>query len=402
MADNVDNIDDFIIEALKCFAENSKIKQYPQDWGKCIELCSQNSIIPIIYRTTGTNELKTFYNKTAAVNFLYENEIKRIFKQFAISGTKAILMRGLYLGCNIYRDTALRPFKDIDILVERENIKKAEKALKALGYYYSPALFPKELFLDMHLHIVYLHPKYRLACEVHWAVDHPFTLYNINIKELFENSFIKNVCGIQYWDIMPELRAILLLAHIHKHSPYIKYLYNSSNIRRVIIKNGEILHLLDVYLFLKNYSNVFSWQFFTEKAAHWNIDSIMYSALKTIENIFHTAVIPEKIFTKLSPPVQRPLEKILSRIISTVSSNNTLIAGITKKLVFTSKRIPDLYIWFLPDRKTIIMKYKLASNKWIFLCYIDNFIKCIIKLLKIFIKYISLKLHHLSQQASSL
>lgn len=373
----------FIINTLKSYPGNYPLK--PQNWNEFISISSRNRLLPIIYKVLEEPSLEKEYKKTAAASLIYEHEIERIFNQFNSCGIKTILLRGLYLGYTIYNDPSLRPFTDIDILIEKNNIEKAKKALKELGYYYSPFLFPEESFLDIHLHLVYYHPKYKIPCELHWAIDHPFSQYDIKMEEVFETAFPIKLGEILCFDIKLELQFILLLIHIHKHLPYLKYLYNNPDIHQYIIKDGELLHILDAYLFLKAHSDDFNWPIFIEKAIGWNVDGVMYSTLKTIERIFDPC-LPAGLFEKINPPVQRPLERFLYKNAAIIGSTK-LISKISRRLIFTPKRLPDLYSWFFPDKRTIVRKNKLISNRLIFWYYIKNFVCCLLRILNLGIKY---------------
>jgi len=362
------------------------LEAYPQ------EILSRNKLYPLIYKISGDNRFGKDYRQSAVRSLIYEHEIKKIFDQFNAIGIKAILLRGLYLGIEIYKEPVLRPFTDIDVLVEKHNVAKAKIALKNLGYYYNPSLFSEEFFLESHLHLVYFQLERKIACEVHWAIDHPFTNYDIKMEEIFETAAPINLGGIQCFDIKPEIRFILLLIHIQKHLPYLKYQYNEPTLIRKIAEDGELLHILDAYLFLKRYKGTFNWPLFTEKAIDWNVDGVMYSTLKTVAKIFNLH-LPEQLFVRLQPPVQRPLEKFLARKLLPLLNSNRLISKISKRLIFTPKRLLDLYTWFFPDRKTIIRKYLDKSypstqglDRQIFYAYLKNFGKCFFEILNLIIK----------------
>lgn len=382
-----------IINILKSFAEDKGYKTKITNLDEVAKICSNNNLLPIFYKITKDPSSEKSYNASAVRGLLYEHEIKKIFNEFNTVDIKAILLRGLYLGIKIYKDPVLRPFTDIDILIEKHNIEKAANALKKLGYLYNPSLFPEEFFLDVHLHLVYFQPKHGIPCEIHWAIDHPFSAYDIRMKEIFETAAPMNLEGIKCFDIKPELRFILLLVHIQKHLPYIKYLYNNPHLLEYIVKEKELLHILDAYLFLKRNGENFNWGLFAEKACSWNVDGVMYSTLKTLKKIFNPA-IPERIFDKLQPPTQRPLEKLLVRNILKIKRGGGRRGSkelISKKLIFTSKRLPDLYIWLFPDRRTIKRKHKALPNALIFWYYIVHFVRCTGIILKLTIKYIKLK-----------
>ena len=381
---------ELVVHVLKSFVEGNTPKVSTENDEEFLRVCSRNRLLPVVYRVLGQTHLEGSYRGSAASSLLYEYEIRKIFNRFDVLGIKAILLRGLYLGFQIYKDPALRPFTDIDLLIEKRSMERAKRALGELGYSYSPLLFPEEFFLDVHLHLLYFQPKHGIRCEVHWAIDHPFTTYDIKMEEVFETSTPIDLQGIHCFDIRPELRFILLLVHVQKHLPSLKYLYDSPDVFQYIIDNGELLHVLDAYLFLKRYGANFDWDLFVAKSIKWNVDGVMYSTLRTLQRVFDPP-LPDEVFAKLSPPAQRPVERFLAENVVSGIGSNRLTSRIAARLVFTPKRLPDLYTWFFPDRKTIIRKYKVVSGELILWYYMENFAACMFRMLNIAALYIKIK-----------
>jgi hypothetical protein len=381
---------ELVVHVLKSFAEGSTLKISTENNEEFLRVCSRNRLLPVVCRVLEQTHLEDSYRSSAASSLLHEHEIRKIFNRFDALGIKAILLRGLYLGLQIYKDPALRPFADIDLLIEKRNIERAKRALGEIGYSYSPLLFPEEIFLEVHLHLLYFQPKHGIRCEVHWAIDHPFTTYDIKMKEIFETSAPIDLQGIHCFDIRPELRFILLLVHVQKHLPSVKYLYDSPDVLQHIIDNGELLHVLDAYLFLKTYSTNFDWHLFVEKAIEWNVDGVMYSTLRTLQKVFDLP-LPDEIFAELLPPARRPMERFLAGSAMSRIGSNRLISRIAGRLVFTPKRLPDLYAWFFPDRRTIMRRHRVGSRGLILWYYMENLAGCVLKILNLLVLYAKIK-----------
>jgi hypothetical protein len=381
---------ELVVHVLKSFVEGNTLKISTENDEEFLRVCSRNRLLPVVYRVSGETRLEGSYRRSAASSLLYEHEIRKIFNRFDALGIKAILLRGLYLGLQIYKDPALRPFADIDLLIEKRNMERAKRALGELGYSYSPLLFPEEFFLNVHLHLLYFQPKHGIRCEVHWAIDHPFTAYDIKMEEVFEMSAPIDLQGIHCFDIGPELRFILLLVHVQKHLPSLKYLYDSPDVFQHIIDNGELLHVLDAYLFLKTYSTNFDWHLFAKKSIEWNVDGVMYSTLRALQKVFNPP-LPDELFAELSPPAQRPIERFLAENRLSEMGSNRLTSRIAARLVFTPKRLPDLYTWFFPDRRTIVRRHKVVSRGLILWYYIKNLAGCVLKILNLLVLYAKIK-----------
>ncbi len=73
--------------------------------------------------------------------FLYRNSMlfsegKKIIKRFIEVGIDLLLFKGLALYLKYYQNPALRPMGDIDVLVHKKDLEKAEKILVELGWKY--------------------------------------------------------------------------------------------------------------------------------------------------------------------------------------------------------------------------------------------------------------------------
>ena len=80
--------------------------------------------------------LKNSYYTTAGRNILICQKLNTILTAFNQAGVKVILLKGIALIHTIYPNTALRPMHDIDILIKKEDLIKANEVLNSLGYLY--------------------------------------------------------------------------------------------------------------------------------------------------------------------------------------------------------------------------------------------------------------------------
>lgn len=71
------------------------------------------------------------------LSLLLRTQLEEIAQALAAAGLRAVVMKGPQFADRLYRDASLRLFTDIDLLVAREDLSAAERALGDLGY--SPA-----------------------------------------------------------------------------------------------------------------------------------------------------------------------------------------------------------------------------------------------------------------------
>jgi|GEM_PF-4757607 len=76
----------------------------------------------------------SYYTNSLRNTFIYE-EIKKILEIFNQEKIKIIILKGIFLAKNIYKNIALRPMTDVDFLIKKEDIIRANKILNSLGYF---------------------------------------------------------------------------------------------------------------------------------------------------------------------------------------------------------------------------------------------------------------------------
>lgn len=65
---------------------------------------------------------------------LFAEEIKTLFRLFNQKGIRVVLLKGPRLLIDVYPDTSMRPFNDIDLLTDRNDVAEVSDALRTLGY----------------------------------------------------------------------------------------------------------------------------------------------------------------------------------------------------------------------------------------------------------------------------
>lgn len=73
--------------------------------------------------------LKKEYQWSLARNMILFDELGRVLEAFNEAGIDVIVLKGAALAQTIYPDIALRPMGDVDLLVKKEGLEKAENLL---------------------------------------------------------------------------------------------------------------------------------------------------------------------------------------------------------------------------------------------------------------------------------
>ncbi|MBI5893811.1 MAG: nucleotidyltransferase family protein [Deltaproteobacteria bacterium] len=81
------------------------------------------------------DELKRDYLSTAAKNTLIYREFKRVVNALTEKGIDVMAMKGIALAELTYKDIGLRGMSDVDLLIRKEDIKKANNVFEDMGYF---------------------------------------------------------------------------------------------------------------------------------------------------------------------------------------------------------------------------------------------------------------------------
>jgi hypothetical protein len=97
-------------------------------------------------------------------------EFSRIASAFGGEKIGCIPLKGVDLARRVYRDPALRPFEDLDLLVGKEDLPSVCNLMEALGYRLPPSLLPLSLLRRFHFHVPFVHPREGFFVEIHWEL----------------------------------------------------------------------------------------------------------------------------------------------------------------------------------------------------------------------------------------
>jgi hypothetical protein len=147
----------------------------------------------------------------AVQSMVAERQLAQVLEAFAGAGVRVLVIKGAALGA-FYPDTALRSYGDLDVMVPRAQVERAEETLQVLGY---QCCETKEWRLEQHFHL----PPMRgsdgqLTVEVHWRLDDLERIGHLPTEELWQRAVPWSVGG------QPTLRldAVDTALHLCRHA----------------------------------------------------------------------------------------------------------------------------------------------------------------------------------------
>ena len=116
-----------------------------EEWIALIEMATWHGVAPLLYQRLkapplagcvpdGVRErLRGLYLNTAACNMRLYEELRPLLLALRAAGIPVIVLKGAYLAEQVYRNIALRPMGDIDLLVPASLAREAWRVIKSLS-----------------------------------------------------------------------------------------------------------------------------------------------------------------------------------------------------------------------------------------------------------------------------
>lgn len=185
-----------------------------------IKTAKNHHVLPHIYREAPLPWLQKEIQRHQITCLKKFSELRRLSKQFNENNIQHIHLKGPLLAHQLYENTAMRTYGDLDFFISKENLLKAALLLEASGYVpYSsePNQYPLELIPDKK-DFVFIHPEKRLAVEIHFRLVPQVFLRNINWDMAWKTRESIVLAGETFSVLSKEHNLVYLCAHGHKHA----------------------------------------------------------------------------------------------------------------------------------------------------------------------------------------
>lgn len=213
-------------------------------------------------------------------------------------GIETIVLKGLWLCEKIYNLASMRPGGDIDILVHRNDVEACLKVLEEQGIGpFWPNLLKDEYFTRHHLHQQRSTPDLNIWFEIHWALDHPYTLLTVDYESIFARTKPAQLFGAPIREMAAPDLLLSLAIHLVKHAVYLPSLLDREELPRIILADGMLMYYLDITEVLRQYQNI-DWDLTIQLAHNWGAVDILGSVLQVCKRYFD-APVPDHVSSAL-------------------------------------------------------------------------------------------------------
>ncbi len=202
------------------------------NWPAFLGRARQHGVLPLVYRYLKVHDrlpipshvleqLREHYLSNSRRNLVKAGILIRILQRLEHEGILAIPYKGPTLAVMAYGDLGLREFEDLDLLVRRQDLRRAKEILLGDGFRpaYGLTARQEETLLSRKGQLSLLLDEQHLV-ELHLELFHPSYGFRLNRNALEGRLKPVSVAGCPILTYCPEDMLLILAAHGAKHFWY--------------------------------------------------------------------------------------------------------------------------------------------------------------------------------------
>jgi len=201
------------------------------DWGHLLRMGRRHGMIPLLYRHLGAicreslpqdalDHLWDEFRHNSRRNLFLTSELLKLLRLLEADGIAAIPLKGPVLAASVYGDLSLRQFSDLDILVHREDYRRAQQCLVSAGYRqeFRVPETREASFLDSQCELAFVRDDGQVVVELHWGITPRFFSFPLDPEWLWERPRTVALGGATVRTLPPEDLLLILCVHGAKHA----------------------------------------------------------------------------------------------------------------------------------------------------------------------------------------
>lgn len=219
---------------------------------------------------------------TAFANLRRSRVFGRLLAALETARIPIIVLKGLALAELVYRDVALRPMSDVDVLVGDSDFDAAVQVLFAAGFAsddFDPAIGSRGHPCHIHLR----DPAQTCVIELHWRLSLPTEVGQIDLDEVWSRSRPVRLAAGPARVLATEDLILSLAEHVAKHR----------------FARGS-LGLFDIDETVRRHLNEIEWREVVERARRWGVARSAYVSFWLAHAALGTPV-PDEVTSALRP-----------------------------------------------------------------------------------------------------
>lgn len=198
------------------------------DWAAVLRSARADGLSSLLYETVRGRDLlppdveqslQSVYYVLARRNVILSHELKAALRGLEAKGVEAIVLKGAALAELIYRNMAVRPMCDLDLLVHASDVPAAREALAELGYVPRGVETRAGDALAYENELALCKPgSTDTVLELHWGLlDSPYYQHKLPMAWFWESALAVRLGDTPARVLGPEAQVLYLCAHLVLH-----------------------------------------------------------------------------------------------------------------------------------------------------------------------------------------
>ena len=274
------------------------------DWSVFLEKTRREGVSAVIFhnlRRQGLTDripaeiltaLSQDYHANLKRNLSIIGALRGVLDAFQKSAISCLVMKGIHLAECVYPNIAMRGMSDVDLLVRKEDLRKADACLSSLGY----SSRDSTVASAMHNPAGYLasleygrEPPSPLNLHLHWhlvntSVPASAFIRGIDLDRIWEKAAWISLADSQTWTLCPEHLILYLCEHA----------------LRVGHSFDRLILVCDLFYAVKAFEDTIDWNALAAESRRTGLSRFAYHGM-TIAKAYTELDIPETFLAELKP-----------------------------------------------------------------------------------------------------
>ena len=274
------------------------------------------------------------------------------------AGVETIILKGAALALDLYGDMAIRPMRDIDLLVRQDMMPLARETFLAAGYTQGIEPFPGAALLYEN-EVAFGKPGFGEGyLELHWSLfDSPYYQRVLPLDWFWQTARSTKIGNTPALTLAPEPQLLHLCGHLALHHAH----------------EAQLLWLSDVAELIRRYDSELDWELLLEQAQNCRLVLSVRQVL-TRAFLLLAAPIPEELLAKLTTLQPSPAEEQV--FAWHTAAERSVAQRIYSDLAHTPgwpKRIGYVLAKLFPSRSYMMPRYQIRHWSLLPLYYLYHF-----------------------------
>jgi hypothetical protein len=336
------------------------------EWDSLVHESARQGVAPLLYVRLRTGALTTgvparanqMLRKLAVHSTLkslaLRSELGVALRALQAEGIEVIVLKGAHLAGLVYGDGAARPMRDVDLLVRKDDLGRAEGTLFDLGYVRHPE---KDGDYSSCQHLQPLIRPGGVPIEIHWTIADPKEPIEIDLNGLWERAHPGRIADVDVKVLSPEDLLLHLCVHTALH-------------HQLELGLRACWDILEV---TRHCRVRVDWEQLRLRAREWGVEKYVYLTLRLATELVG-AVVPSWVLTTLAPVGFDPelisvakKEVLLGPAAASVSPRFAQMWGAGR----LRKKAGVLVDTMFPSRRVMHRMYPASvDQRWFYLFYV--------------------------------